>query len=67
MNPNNIWIKAKDISIQVSDEITGGFDIGFDKHIPEEMKTELRNFISWVEANFICPSLCGWILNTSIT
>lgn len=55
MNPNNIWMKAKDTCIQVSDEITGGFDIGFDKHIPEEMKTELRNFISWVEANFYLP------------
>lgn len=55
MNPNNIWYRAKQVSIQTSDDIKGGFDIGFDYEISEEIKTELKNFISWVERNFNLP------------
>ena len=55
MNPNNIWYRAKQVSIQTSDDIKGGFDIGFDDEISEEIKTELKNFIFWVEKNFNLP------------
>ena len=55
MNPNNIWQRAKHTCIQASDEIAGGFDIGFDKQIPEETQMALRNFISWAEENFSLP------------
>ena len=55
MNPNNIWQRAGRICIQTSDEITGGFDIGFDKQVPEETRMKLRHFVSWVEENFRMP------------
>ena len=55
MNPNNAWLRAKRACIRTSDEISGGFDLGFDKQIPEDVKTELRNFVSWVDANFHMP------------
>ncbi len=32
-----------------------GFDIGFDKQIPESTRCELRNFIRWVEAHYEMP------------
>lgn len=55
MNPNNIWLRAKHVCIQTSDEISGGLDVGFDKQIPEETKASLWVFISWVEKNFHLP------------
>ncbi len=55
MNPNNLWNQAKQVPIQTSDNIAGGFDIGFDSHIPEETKNEMRQFVSWVEENFRLP------------
>ncbi len=32
-----------------------GFDIGFDKLIPENVKNELRRFVQWVEENYEMP------------
>lgn len=55
MNSNNVWYKAKQVSIQTTDAIKGNFDIGFDNEILEETKIELRNFVSWVEKNFNMP------------
>lgn len=55
MKNNHLWMKAKNVRIKKSKEIKSGFDIGFDENIPEEIKTELRNFVSWVEENFNIP------------
>lgn len=55
MNLNNIWYKAKQVSIQTTNEIIGNFDIGFDDEIPEKTRKELKKFISWVEKNFNIP------------
>lgn len=55
MNKDNLWITAKELQIQTSDDIAGGFDIGFDKKIPEGTKNELRKFVNWVECNFNIP------------
>lgn len=55
MNSNNVWYRAKQVSIQMKNDIKGGFDIGFDDEISEEIKTELRKFVSWVEENFNLP------------
>lgn len=55
MNPKNLWIVAKQVYIQTSDDIVGNFDIGFDNQIPKNTKSELRNFVSWVEENFYLP------------
>ena len=52
MNP---WYAAKALPIRVSPDIRGGFDIGFDDRIPEEMRAELRRFVVWVEKNFPVP------------
>ena len=38
MKENHLWNRAKQVQIQTSAEIVGGFDIGFDSKIPEETK-----------------------------
>ena len=55
MNQNNLWVKAKNLKIKTSSEISGNFDISFDKQIPEETKKELISFVEWVEKNFYLP------------
>ncbi|MBE6870794.1 MAG: hypothetical protein E7491_02485 [Ruminococcaceae bacterium] len=55
MNKTNLWVKAKDVKIQLTSEIEPGFDIGFDKNIPTETQEELRIFVNWVENNFSIP------------
>ena len=55
MNESNYWLKAKHICIKTTDEITPGFDIGFDEEIPNEIQKELRIFVDWVERNFYIP------------
>ena len=39
----------------VSTEIAPGFDIGFDKRIPEDTKREMRSFVGWIESNYRIP------------
>ena len=51
----NIWEKAKDIQIQTSQEIVGGFSLGFDDKLPEETKTALTDFAYWVEDHYPMP------------
>ncbi len=55
MRENSLWQKAKNIQIQISNDILPGFDIGFDSKIPSETQKELRNFVDWVENNFNIP------------
>ena len=55
MNNTHLWQKSRNIEIEKSAEIKSGFDIGFDEEIPEETKTELRDFVCWVEENFNIP------------
>lgn len=55
MDNNHLWNKAKNVKIEKTEEIKQGFNIGIDEKIAEETKTELRNFIFWVEENFNIP------------
>ena len=55
MNENHLWNRAKQVQIQTSAEIVGGFDIGFDSKIPEETKDALMKFVYWVEDHFAFP------------
>ena len=55
MNENHLWNRAKQVQMQTSAEIVGGFDIGFDGKIPEETKDALMKFVYWVEDNFSMP------------
>ena len=55
MKSENLWKKAKEIDIQTSEQIVGGFDIGFDDDIPEETKDALMRFVYWVEDNYHLP------------
>ena len=55
MRENHLWNRAKEVQIQVSPEIVGNFDIGFDKSIPEETKDALMRFAYWVEDHFCLP------------
>ena len=51
----NIWDKAQSIQVQTSENIQSGFNIGFDKKIPTEIREELCRFIRWVESNYRIP------------
>ena len=55
MNENHLWNRAKQVKIQTSGEIVGGFDVGFDGKIPEETKDALMKFVYWVEDHFSLP------------
>lgn len=55
MNANNVWVKARQVSIQTPPGVAGNFNIGFDKQIPETTKAELRRFVAWVEEHFYLP------------
>lgn len=55
MRDSNLWIRAKDIHVQTSEDIGAGFDIGFDNKIPGATQNELRKFVKWVEDNFNIP------------
>ena len=51
----NVWHNAKDIQIQTSQEIDGGFSLGFDDKLPEETKAALTDFAYWVEDHYPMP------------
>jgi len=51
----NFWEKAKQLSIQTGKDIVGGFDVGFDAKISEEMKDTLMDFLYWAEDNYHFP------------
>lgn len=55
MKENHLWNRAKQVKLQTSSEIVGGFDIGFDNKIPEETKDALMKFVYWVEDHFSLP------------
>ena len=55
MKESNLWLKAQNVNIKKSSDIESGFNIGFDKRIPQETQKELRSFIKWVEKNFDIP------------
>ena len=55
MEKNHLWNKASTLQIQTSPEIVGGFDVGFDKKVPEETKDMLMHFVYWVEDHFHFP------------
>ena len=40
MKEGNLWLCAKDIHLQTSENVGSGFDIGFDKRIPLETQNE---------------------------
>lgn len=55
LSANHLWNRAKNANLKVSAEISGGFDLGFDKIIPDDTKFILRDFVGWVEENFYIP------------
>ena len=55
MRENHLWNRAKELHIETSPDIVGGFDVGFDKKIPEETKDALMRFVYWVEDHFSMP------------
>ena len=55
MEQNSVWSKAQTLQLQVSKEISPGFDIGFDKRIPKDVQEELRAFVEWIEGNYSFP------------
>ena len=55
MNDSNLWLRAQNIQLRISEDIAPGFDIGFDSKIPPETQKELRSFVNWVEEHFCIP------------
>ena len=51
----NYWNNAAELTFQLSEEIVGGFDIGFDPGIPEKTQTLLIDFVYWVEDHYNMP------------
>ena len=51
----NLWEKAKQLSIQTGSEIVGGFDVGIDERIGEDVADALMGFVYWVEDHFAMP------------
>ena len=51
----NYWKLAQTVQLQTSQEITGGFSIGFDKKIPEQVRDQLMDFVYWVEDHYMLP------------
>ena len=51
----NYWKEAGALNFQLSEEIVGGFDIGFEAGIPEETQDALMRFAYWVENNYALP------------
>ena len=55
MTQSHLWNRAKEVKIQTSSDIMGGFDVGFDDKIQEETKDALMKFMYWVEDHFCLP------------
>ena len=51
----DLWENAKMLSIETGEEIVGGFDIGFQSKIPEDVKDVLMDFVYWVEDRYAMP------------
>ena len=51
----NYWNDAAELTFQLSEEIVGGFDVGFDAGVPEETQKALMEFIYWVEDTYSVP------------
>ena len=60
ISQNSIWVRAQTVDLSVSEEIQPGFNIGFDKKIPETLKSELCAFVEWIENNYRVP-ITFWV------
>lgn len=55
MNENSVWKKAQTIELKVAKNILPGFDMGFDRKIPDDVEKEMRSFAAWMEENYRIP------------
>ncbi len=55
MNMEDLWQNSKTLNIHTGKDIVGGFDVGFDDQIPDEIRDELMRFVYWVEDNYSLP------------
>ena len=51
----NLWERAKELSVQTGSEIVGGFDVGIDQRIGEDVADALMGLVYWVEDHFSVP------------
>lgn len=51
----NLWERAKELSIQTGSEIVGGFDVGIDERIGEDIADAVMKFLYWVEDHYAVP------------
>ncbi len=50
-----VWKNAEHLKLRVSGQITGGFDVGFDRAVPEATRDLLMRFAYWVEDHYPMP------------
>ena len=50
-----VWKNAEHLKLLVSGQITGGFDVGFDRAVPEATRDLLMRFAYWVEDHYPMP------------
>ncbi|MBQ6115746.1 MAG: hypothetical protein IJL08_00310 [Oscillospiraceae bacterium] len=56
----SVWVRAQTIQLSIAEEIIPGFNIEFDKKIPETTQSELRAFVEWIENNYRIP-ITFWV------
>lgn len=50
-----IWTDAEILNVKAASHIQPGFSYGCDKAVPEQVRSQLFDFMSWVEASFAMP------------
>ena len=55
MIENAVWKKAQSLKLCIPENILPEFNIHFDQGIPNDIQTELRAFVNWIEQNYLIP------------
>lgn len=50
-----VWERAQTVRLQVADDIRPELDIGFDKHISEDIQQAMVSFVEWAETHYRFP------------
>ena len=55
MTKTYLWDRSHKLSIETGPDIVGGFSIGFDDEISEEIRDALMHYVHWVEDHYHMP------------
>ena len=51
----NLWENAKLLSVETGKAIVGGFDVGFERNVTDDVKDALMDFVYWAEDHYAMP------------